>query len=69
MGRQLVAVRMGMGVVPGREGRFCLRVVGRVGMRVIEGVVPVLFDMALLVLAGMRGKMFLRPGNAWWFVR
>jgi hypothetical protein len=69
MGRQLVTMRMGMGIVPGREGRFCLRMVGRVGMRMIQGVVLVLFDVALLVLAGMRGKMFLRPGDAWWFVR
>ncbi len=50
MGRQFIAVGMGMGIMPGWEGRFGLRVVGRVGMRMIHGVVPVLFIVTLLVL-------------------
>ncbi len=53
MGRQLIAMGMGMCVMPGLEGRFGLRVMGRVGMQVIHGVVPVLFLMTLLVLAGI----------------
>ena len=69
MGRQLVAMQMGMGVMPGRKGRFCLGMMGRMGMRMILGVMQVLFDVTLLVLAGMRGKMFLRAGYAWRFVR
>ncbi len=53
MGRQLIAMGMGMGIMPGLKGRSGLRVVGRVGMRVIHGVVPVLFLVTLLVLAGI----------------
>jgi hypothetical protein len=53
MGWQLIAMGMGMCVMPGWKGRSGLRVVGRVGVRVIHGVVPVLFLVTLLVLAGI----------------
>ncbi len=53
MGRQLIAMGMGMCVMPGLKGRFGLRMVGRVGMRMIHGVVPVFFFVTLLVLAGI----------------
>jgi hypothetical protein len=59
VGRQLVAMRMRMGIVPRGKRRFGLRMVGGVGMRVIERVVLILFEMTFLVLAGMRGEMFL----------
>jgi len=51
MGRQLIAMEMGMGIMPGWEGRFGLWVMGRVGMRMIHGVVPFVFIVAFLVLA------------------
>jgi len=53
MSRQFIAMGMGMGIMPGRKGWFGLGVVGRVGMRMIHGVVPVLLSMAFLVLAGL----------------
>jgi hypothetical protein len=60
MGRQLIAMGMGMGIMPGRKGRLGLRVVGRVGMRMIHGVVMVLLIVAVLVLAGVRPGVGLR---------
>ncbi len=42
-----------MGMMTGREGCAVLRVVGRVWMRMIHGVVPVLFRVTLLILAGI----------------
>jgi len=67
MGRQLIAMGMGVGIMPGGEGRFCLRVVGRVGMRVIHGVVQVIFLVTYLVLAGLWPGMGLRiPGTGFW---
>lgn len=53
MGRQLIPMRMRMGVMPGGKGRFGLRVVGRMGMQVIHGVVSVFFLVTFLVLAGL----------------
>ena len=53
MGRQPIAMGMGMGIMPGREGRSGLRVVGRAGMRMIHRVVPVLFIVTFLILAGL----------------
>jgi hypothetical protein len=53
MGRQLISMGMGMGIMPGREGWFYLRMVGRVGMRMIHGMMPVLFIVSLHVLAGL----------------
>ena len=52
MGRQLIAMGMGMGIVPGRKGRPGLRMVGRVRMRMIHRVVSVLFRVTFLILAG-----------------
>lgn len=65
MGWQLIAMRVGMGIMPRSKGRLGLRVVSRVGMRVIHGVVPVLFLVALLVLAGLRPDMGLRITGVW----
>jgi hypothetical protein len=42
----------GKGIMPGRQGRFDLWVVGLVRMWMIHRVVPVLFLLALLVLTG-----------------
>jgi hypothetical protein len=53
MGRQLIAMGMRMGIMPGRKHRFCLRVVGCVGIRMVHGVVLFLLLIAFLVLAGM----------------
>jgi hypothetical protein len=53
MGRQLIPVGMGMGIMPGREGRFWDRVVGRVGQRVSHRMVPGILNLALLVRAGV----------------
>jgi hypothetical protein len=60
MGRELIAMGVGMGIMPGREGRFCLRMVGRAGMRMIHGVVMVLLIVAFLVLAGLWPEVGLR---------
>ena len=53
MGRQLIAMGMGVGIMPGRKRRFGLRVVGCVGIGMIHGVVLFPLIVALLVLAGM----------------
>lgn len=50
MVRELIAMGMGMGIMPGRKHRFCLRVVG--GMGSVRGVVPFSFRVAFLVLPG-----------------
>ena len=50
---QLVTMGMGMGIMPGRKGRFFLRVMGRVGMRMIKGVVLVFLIIAFFVLSGL----------------
>ncbi len=42
-----------MGIMAGRKGGFGLGVVSRVWMRMVHGVVPVLFCMAFPVLAGL----------------
>jgi hypothetical protein len=60
MGRQLITMGMGMGIMTGGQHRSGLRVVGRVGMRMIHGVVPVLLIVAFLVLTSMRPEMRLR---------
>jgi hypothetical protein len=51
MGRQFVAMGVGVGIMPGRERRFCLRAVGCVGR--IHGVVVFPLNVAFLVLAVM----------------
>lgn len=60
MGRQLVSVGMGMGIMPGREGCFSLRVVGRTGLRMGLRMVQGLLIVAFLVLAGVRSGVGLR---------
>jgi hypothetical protein len=69
MGRQLVTVGVGMGMMTRREGCTFLRVVGRVGMRMIHGVMTVLFNVTLLVLAGICPEVGLRIMGMWsWLV-
>jgi len=65
MGRQLIAMGMGMGIMSGREGRFYLRVVDRVRVRVIHWVVSVIFLVTFLVLAGLWAgmDMGIMPGR------
>jgi hypothetical protein len=53
MGRQLITMGMGMGIVPVRHRRFCLRVVGCMGIRMAHGVMFSFFIVAFLVLAGL----------------
>jgi hypothetical protein len=60
MGRQLIAMGMGMGIMPGREGRFSLRVMGRVRIRVIHGMVMFLLIVTFLILAGLRPEVGLQ---------
>ena len=54
---KFIAVRVGMGIMAWRECRFVLRVVRGMGVVMVERVVPVLFGMAFLVLAGVQGKV------------
>ena len=53
MGREIVAVGMGMGIMPWRKIRFWQRVMGRVGLRMNHGVVFGILIVALLIIAGM----------------
>ena len=50
---QLIAMGMGMGIVAGRHRRFCLRAVGRMGIRMAHRVMFFFFIVAFLVLAGL----------------
>jgi hypothetical protein len=52
VGRELIAMRVGMGIVPGGKDRFVLGVVGWVGMGVDHGVDTVIFFVPLFVLPG-----------------
>lgn len=60
MSRQFIAMGMGMGIMPGREDRFDLRVMGCVRIWMIHGVVMFLLIMTFLVLAGLRHGVGLR---------
>jgi hypothetical protein len=60
MGRQLIAMGMGMGIVPGRQRRFLLRVMGCVRVWMIHGVMMFLLIMTFLVLAWLRPGVKLR---------
>jgi len=51
MGRELIAMGMGMGIMPWRQHRFHLRAVGWVGIRVIHRVMTGFFLVTLLVPA------------------
>jgi hypothetical protein len=53
MGRQLIAMRMRVCVMPGVQHCFCLRVMGCMRVRMIHGVVTFFLIMAFLVLAGL----------------
>jgi hypothetical protein len=52
MGRQLITMGVGMGIMPWSERRFHLLVVGRVRMQVIHRVVSGIFLIAFPVLSG-----------------
>ncbi len=56
MGRQLVTVRVRMGGMPGKD-RFCLRVVGQVGVDMVLRVMLFCLEMPLLVLRGVQFEM------------
>jgi hypothetical protein len=60
MVRQLIAMGMGMGIVPGRQRRFYLRVMGCVRVWMIHGVMMFLLIMTSLVLAWLRFGVKLR---------
>ena len=49
---QLIFMGMGMGVVPGSEVCFFLRMVPGMGVRMIHGMVLVQFTLPVLVRAG-----------------
>lgn len=67
MGRQFIAMGMGMCIMPGGEGRFCLRVMSRVRLWVIHRVVQVIFLITYLVLAGLwPGVGLWIPGMGFW---
>jgi hypothetical protein len=53
MGRQLITMGMGMGIMPGRECRLCLSMVRRMGIRMAHGVMFFLLIVTFLVLAIM----------------
>jgi hypothetical protein len=46
-------MEMGMGIVPGWEGRFCERVMGLMGTLASHGMSPVIFLIAFLILPGL----------------
>ena len=50
---QLIAMGMGMGVVPGSEVYFFLRMVLGMGVRMIHGMVLVQFTLPVLIRAGV----------------
>jgi hypothetical protein len=54
---QVLSFGPGVGMVPGRECRFLCGAVLRMGVRVVLGMVPVFFFVALLVRAGCGSRM------------
>ena len=60
MGRQFIPMGVGMGIMPGWEDVFYLRVVGRMGRGMGHGVVLLLLIVAFFVLAGIRPDAGLR---------
>jgi hypothetical protein len=57
---KLLPVRVRMGIVPWRKGGFFLRVVGGMGVQVIQGMMLVPFRVAFLVLAWVQCEV------VWW---
>ena len=51
MVRQLIAMRVRMGIMTGRQSRFSLGMMSRMRIRMIHGVVMFLLLMTFLVLA------------------
>lgn len=68
MGRELVAMRVRMGMVPRREHGFCLGMMDVARMGGILVAMLFLFDVPLLVLAGTGSEMFHRIGYTWRFM-
>jgi hypothetical protein len=66
MRRQLIAMKMGMSIVPGCDRRYCLRFVSRVRIRMAHGVVFFFLLVPVLVLAGRCPGML--TGVFLWFV-
>jgi len=55
---QRIALRRGMGMVPGREGRFVLGVVRALRMGVIEGMMLVQFAVTVFIRAGLGSNLW-----------
>lgn len=69
VGRQIIAMRICVGVMPGRECRFFLRVMRRVRIRMAHGVVFFLLLVAFTVLTSLQPGMCLRvTGAGFWSV-
>jgi hypothetical protein len=51
MGGQLIAMEMGMSVVPGREIRLRLGMMRGLGMRMVHGMMLVLFTVPFFIRA------------------
>ena len=72
MGGQLVTVGVGMSIMPGREDWLFLRVMWRVRMRRIKGMMLIHFTVPILIRAGLRTGLgglwiiFLAIGSPSW---
>ena len=60
MGRQLITMGMGMGIMPGGESWSDLRVMVRVRIGMAHGVMFFFPIVAFLILAGLQPEMRLR---------
>jgi len=65
MGGQLIAMEMGMSVVPGRKIRLRLGMMRRLGMRMVHRMMLVLFTVPFFIRAvlgpGLGGLGIIRP--------
>jgi hypothetical protein len=62
MGWQLVAVRVRMRIVPGREGRLVHRRMGRLGIELLNGMPQgMLWLMGMLVVLGVVEFVLVMP--------
>jgi hypothetical protein len=53
MGWQLIAMGVGMRMVPGRKIRFVLRMMRGLGMRMVHGVVLIQLTVAVSIRTGL----------------
>ena len=53
MGWQLIAMGVGMRIVPRRENRLLLRMMRGLGVRVVQGMVLVQLTVTVCILAGL----------------